>query len=153
MLKRISAALLIGISSLAAGGARTVTAAQNPLQGTWQIVNPAGGIAGLFIFAGTHYSMMGASPDRPEVADLSKATADEVRALYNPMIANTGVYEIAGNQVTIRPIAAKIPVVMKPGAYEVYEFKVENKTLTLTQRRNVRGPVDQGNVWTLTHVE
>jgi ribosomal protein S28E/S33 len=42
---------------------------------------------------------------------------------------------------------------MKPGAYEVYEFRIENNNLTLTQRRNVRGPVERGNVWTLTRVE
>jgi hypothetical protein len=42
---------------------------------------------------------------------------------------------------------------MKPGAYEVYEFKIEGNTLTLTQRRNVRGPVEQGTVWTVTRVE
>jgi hypothetical protein len=42
---------------------------------------------------------------------------------------------------------------MKPGAYEVYEFKIDNNTLTLTQRRNVRGPVERGTVWTLTRVE
>jgi len=32
-------------------------------------------------------------------------------------------------------------------------FKIENNNLTLTQRRNVRGPVERGNVWTLTRVE
>jgi hypothetical protein len=110
-------------------------------------------MAGIFIFSGTHYSMMAASTERPDITDLSKATADEVRALYGPMIGNAGVYEIAGNQVTIRPVVAKIPVVMKQGAYEVYEFRIENNTLTLTQRRNVRGPVERGNVWTLTRVE
>ena len=56
--------------------------------------------------------------------------------------ANAGVYEVAGNLVTIRPIVAKIPVVMKPGAYEVYAFLVDNNTLSLTQQRNVRGPVE-----------
>ena len=29
---------------------------------------------------------------------------------------------------------------MKSGAYEVYEFKIDGTTLTLTQRHNVRGP-------------
>jgi len=96
---------------------------------------------------------MAASTERPEVSDLSKATADEVRALYGPMIGNAGTYEISGNEVTIRPVVAKIPVVMKPGAYEIYEFKIEGNTLTLTQRRNVRGPVERGTVWTVTRVE
>jgi hypothetical protein len=151
MLKRLFATVILGISLLVVTHPGSVTAAQSPLQGAWQITNP--GMAGLFIFSGTHYSMMAASPDRPDVTDLSTATAEEVRALYSPMIANTGAFQIAGNQVTIRPVAAKIPVVMKPGAYEVYEFKIDNRTLTLTQRRNVRGPVEQGNVWTLTRVE
>ena len=152
MLKRILVATVVGMFLLTAGGPKTMTAAENPLQGAWQ-VNASSGMAGIFIFAGKHYSMMAASPDRPEIADVSKATADEVRSQYGPMMGNAGVYEIAGNMVTIRPVVAKFPVVMKPGAYEVYEFKIENNILTLTQRRNVRGPVERGNVWTLTRVE
>jgi len=152
MLKRILVVIVLGMFLLTARGSKTMTAAENPLQGAWQ-VNAASGMAGIFIFSGKHYSMMAASTERPDITDLSKDTADEVRALYGPMIGNAGVYEIAGNQVTIRPVVAKIPVVMKPGAYEVYEFKIENNNLTLTQRRNVRGPVERGNVWTLTRVE
>ena len=42
---------------------------------------------------------------------------------------------------------------LKPGAYEVYEFKIDGRTLSLTQRRNVRGPVENGATRTLTRVE
>jgi len=153
MFKRILIAVLTAISLLAATRSSVMTAAENPLQGAWQVMNPPNGMAGIFIFSGKHYSMMAASTERPDITDLSKATADDLRALYGPMVGNAGVYEIAGNQVTIRPVVAKIPVVMKPGAYEVYEFKIENNNLTLTQRRNVRGPVERGAVWTLTRVE
>jgi hypothetical protein len=97
--------------------------------------------------------MMVASPDRPDITDTSQATADELRALWNPMVANAGVYEVEGNLVTIRPIVAKIPVVMKPGAYEVYAFRVEDKTLSLTQQRNVRGPVEGRAPTKLVRVE
>jgi len=152
MFKRILVAMVVGMFLLPTTGSKTMTAAENALQGAWQ-VNASSGMAGIFIFSGKHYSMMAASTERPDITDLSKATADEVRALYGPMIGNAGVYEIAGNQVTIRPVVAKIPVVMKPGAYEVYEFRIESNTLTLTQRRNVRGPVERGNVWTLMRVE
>src|SRR5262245_57711285 len=153
MFKRIFIAVLIGMSLLTATRSRMVTAAENPLQGAWQVMNPSNGMAGVFIFSSKHYSMMAASTERPDITDLSNATADQLRALYGPMVGNAGVYEIAGNQVTIRPVVAKIPIVMKPGAYEVYEFKVEDKNLTLTQRRNVRGPVERGTVWTLARVE
>ena len=152
MLKRVIVVTIVGISVLTASGFGIVRPEDNPLQGTWQLTS-ANGWTGIFIFAGKHYSMMAASADRPEISDLSKATADEVRALYGPMIGNAGAYEISGNQVTIRPVVAKIPVVMKQGAYEVYEFKIEGNTMTLTQRRNVRGPVEQGTVWTVTRVE
>ena len=153
MFNRIFVAVLIGTSLLTATRSSIMTTAENPLQGAWQVMNPANGMAGIFIFSGKHYSMMAASTDRPDITDLSSATANDLRALYGPMVGNAGVYEIAGNQVTIRPVVAKIPIVMKPGAYEVYEFKVENNNLTLTQRRNVRGPVERGAVWTLTRVE
>jgi hypothetical protein len=152
MLKRILVAMVVAMFLLTAIGPRIMTAAESPLQGAWQ-VNSSSGMAGVFIFSGRHYSMMAARTDRPDITDLSKATADDMRALYGPMIGNAGVYEIAANEVTIRPVVAKIPVVMKPGAYEVYEFKIENTNLTLTQRRNVRGPVERGNVWMLTRVE
>ncbi|HEX6465561.1 MAG TPA: hypothetical protein VFZ98_13960 [Vicinamibacterales bacterium] len=152
MPKRIAVVTFIAMSVLAPSRLGIVRAADNPLQGAWQLTN-ANGFAGIFIFSAKHYSMMAASTERPEITDLSKATADEVRALYGPMIGNAGVYEISGNQVTIRPVVAKIPVVMKAGAYEVYEFKIEGNSLTLTQRRNVRGPVERGTVWTLTRVE
>jgi len=153
MFKRSFVGVLTGMLLLTATGSSIMTGAENPLQGSWQVMNPGNAMAGIFIFSGKHYSMMAASTDRPDITDLSKATADDLRALYGPMVGNAGEYEIAGNQVTIRPVVAKIPVVMKPGAYEVYEFKVENNNLTLTQRRNVRGPVERGAVWTLTRVE
>src|SRR5262245_30973712 len=153
MFKRTFIAVLVGMSLLTATRPSIMTAAENSLQGAWQVLNPSNGMAGIFIFSGKHYSMMAASTERPDIPDLSKATADEMRALYGPMVGNAGVYEIAGNQVTIRPVVAKIPIVMKPGAYEIYEFKVENNNLTLTQRRNVRGPVERGTVWTLARVE
>ena len=41
--------------------------------------------------------------------------------------------------ITIQPLVAKIPVVMTPGANEVYRFRIEGKTLTLRQVRNARG--------------
>jgi hypothetical protein len=130
-----------------------VRAADNPLLGAWQVMDASGRSAGLYIFANNHYSMMVAATDRPDITDLSKASIDELRNLYAPMTGNAGVYEIEGNAVTIRPIVAKIPVVMKPGAFEVYGFRVEDNTLFLTQQRNVRGPVQNGNTTRLVRVE
>jgi hypothetical protein len=114
-------------------------AAESPLVGAWQLDPAQSGEAALYLFTPTHYSMLLAATDRPDIADTSKATADEMRALWGPMIANAGTYEISGDLITIHPVVAKIPVVMKSGANEVYRFHIEGKTLTLTQVRNARG--------------
>src|SRR5215813_8737736 len=114
--------------------------ADNPLEGVWQVRDVGGQpAAGGYIFTGKHYSMMVATTDRPQIDDTSKATADELRAMWGPMAANAGTYDVSGNLVTIRPIVAKIPVVMKPGANEVYAFRIEGNTLSFTQQRNARG--------------
>ena len=127
-------------------------AANNPLMGVWR-VDGSQSLAGLYLFTSAHYSMIAAAPDRPDISDTSKATADELRALWGPMLANAGAYEIAGDLVTIRPVVAKIPVVMKPGAYEVYRFRIEGDTLSFTQVRNARGPVERGSTLKLVRVE
>ena len=139
--------LVLAIAGLAVVPAKArlaaVAAPENPLLGVWRVMDAQGQPgSGVYIFTARHYSMMTASTDRPDITDTSQASADELRALWNPMIANSGVYEIDGNLVTIHPIVAKIPVVMKPGAFEVYAFAIDGKTLSLTQRRNVRGPVE-----------
>jgi hypothetical protein len=116
--------------------------ASRPLEGAWRVVDAAGQPGpGVYIFAKTHYSMMVVSPDRPDV-DAAQATADELRAMWGPIAANAGVYELEGNLLTIRPIVAKIPIVMKAGAYEVYAFTIQGDRLSPTQKRNVRGPVE-----------
>jgi len=147
---RCTLLIVLGGLLLVPAPARIARAAASPLQGAWQVTD---GRAGLYIFAGTHYSMMAATSDRPDITDLSKASREELIALYAPIVGNAGLYEIEGNLVTIRPVVAKIPVVMKPGAYEVYEFKIDGSTLSLTQRRNVRGPVENGATTRLTRVE
>ena len=116
----------------------TAFAADSPLVGAWQL-DPAQSGQALYLFTPTRYSMMWVAPDRPDIADMSKATADELRAVWGPMLANAGTYEVAGDLITIHPVVAKIPVVMKPGANEVYRFRIEGKTLTLKQVRNARG--------------
>ena len=150
MVRRVAISTVLVGFVLLSTHAPAMRAQTSPLRGAWQVTD---GRAGLYIFAGTHYSMMAAAIDRPDITDLTKASRDELIALYGPMLGNAGVYEISGNLVTIRPVVAKIPIVMKSGAYEVYEFKVEGDTLSLTQRRNVRGPVTNGATTRLMRVE
>src|SRR5215813_11957734 len=129
-------------------------AADSPLVGAWQLDPEQSGQAALYLFTPTRYSMVLAATDRPDIADMSKATADELRAIWGPLLANAGTYEVSGDLITIHPVVAKIPVVMKPGANEVYRFRIEAKTLTLQQVRNARGvTVDSAPMFKFVRVE
>src|SRR5262245_50601303 len=119
---------LASLLLLSAGTPLASAAPASALEGVWQVMEISGQpLAGLYIFAGSHYSMMEAATDRTEIDD-ARATADELRAVWGPMLGNAGTYEISGNQITIHPIVAKFPRVMKAGAYEVYSFQIEGKT-------------------------
>ena len=154
MLKRTAIALALAVLFVPAHILVSATA-NGPLEGAWQVMDVSGmPVAGLYIFTGTHYSMMFATKDRPQIDDTNKATADELRAMWGPMAANAGIYEVSGNLVTIKPTVAKIPIVMKEGANEVYAFRIEGNILSLTQQRNARGvSVQNANTIRLMRVE
>lgn len=139
---------LIALSLLAVVIASSAPRAQSrsPLKGAWKATAVAAGpnnqpIVGLAIFGETHYSIMyfDATRERPDIANVGAASADDMRALWNGWVANTGTYDVNGDLVTIHPTGAKNPVVMKPGANEVYRYKIEGNTLSWTQQRNARG--------------
>ena len=141
MIVILLAALVVGAGTF---GARAVST--SPLKGAWKAVDVTAGpqtrkTVGLAIFSESHYSIVvfDAESGRPDVADVSKATADEMRGLWAGWIANTGTYDVNGDLVTIHPTGAKIPVVMKAGANEVYRYRIDGNTLTWAQQRNARG--------------
>jgi hypothetical protein len=147
------------------------TAAQTPrpsIQGVWRVVEatitgPAartisfGERPNLTIITATHYSRVEVQADgpRPVVADVAKASADELRAAWGPFVAEAGTYDIAasGDVVTMRPIASKNPAVMGPGVFVAYAYKLEGNTLSLTQQRNQNGPFPNPFTLKLVRVE
>ena len=138
---------------LLAGHGTAAQPARASIQGAWRVVEAA--ITGpgartiafadrpnLTIITARHYSRVEVQADgpRPVVADVAKASADELRAAWGPFVAEGGTYEVAGNLITMRPIASKNPAVMGPGVFITYSFKLEGDTLLLTQQRNQNGP-------------
>jgi len=74
---------------------------RDSLQGVWKPVETGAGpnttpLVGLAIFTQTHYSVMyfGAAPERPDIVDVSTASADEMRVLWAGWAAHTGSYEV-----------------------------------------------------------
>ena len=90
-----------------------------------------------------HYSRINidAEGPRPIVANVTKASADDLRAVWGPFVGEAGTYEVAaGNLITMRPIAAKNPAVMGPGVFITYSYKLDGDTTWVTQQRNENGP-------------
>jgi hypothetical protein len=111
---------------------------------------------GLWIFTGRHYSMVTVNsttprPDLPQ--DINTATADQLRAAWQPFTGQAGTYEVKGSTVTFRPIVAKNPGVMATGNFNTLSYKVDGNTLTLTQTAGRNGPVANPTTFKFNRVE
>jgi hypothetical protein len=126
------------------------------LQGVWQAVEVT--VTGpeartitipeprpnLIILTARHYSRVEIHSEapRPVVADVAKASAGELRAVWGPFVGEAGTYEVAGgNTLTMRPLVAKNPALMAPGSFITYSYKREGDTLWVTFQKNQHGPI------------
>lgn len=150
MHKGFLAALIFGLLT-------TNGTAQQPaprqIQGVWRVVEAT--ITGpsartisfseqpnLTTITPRHYSRVEiqANGPRPVLKDVATASADELRAVWGPVVAEAGTYDVTADLITMRPIASKNPAVMGPGVFITYAFKLDGDTLVLTQQRNQNGP-------------
>lgn len=142
-----SLALLIG---------NDVAAQSKPasIQGVWQVVEvtTTGPDArkitqvpgNLTILTARHYSRVEVHTDqaRQQPADISKASADELRGVWGPFVAEAGTYQITGtNLVTLRPIVSKNPLAMAKGSFRTFSYKLDGDTLWITEQSTQSGPV------------
>ena len=110
----------------------------------------------LTILTARHYSRVEdqSEQSRHILADLAKASADELRAAWGPFVGEAGTYELAdGNLITMRPIASKNPAVMGPGVFITYSYKLDGDTLSVTQQRNEKAPFANPVTFRLVRVE
>jgi len=144
-------------------------ASEPTIQGVWRVteVTTTGKDAstnkspqpGLYIFTAKHYSIVRvngtkARPDLPE--DPTKATAAQLLANWGPsgFAAQSGTYEVAGGKLTLRPIAARGTRPMASGAVSTAAYKVDGKTLSITQQHGSDGkPIANPTTWKLTRID
>ena len=109
----------------------------------------------LAIITAKHYSRLEIHADvRPNLTDASKATADELRQVWGPVVAEAGSYETSGGKVlTLHPVVAKNPATMQAGSFASYVYRLAGDTLWLTIERDQRGPVANPPTIKLTRVE
>src|SRR5262245_34182161 len=127
MRKLFLAALAVGLIAAQESSAQTP---RRSIQGVWRVVEAA--ITGpgartisfaerpnLTIITAKYYSRVEVQADgpRPTLADVSKASADELRAVWGPFVGEAGTYEVTPGVMTFRPIASKNPAVMGPGVF------------------------------------
>jgi hypothetical protein len=151
MQKLLATVLIAG--SLTSHG-MTAQTTPRTIQGVWRIVEATitgpgartvafSGQPNLTIITAKHYSRVEIQTDaaRPILADVAKASADELRAVWGPVVSEAGTYEVTpGGLITMRPIASKNPAVMGTGVFITYSYKLDGDTLSLTQQRNQTGP-------------
>jgi hypothetical protein len=110
----------------------------------------------LAIITAKHYSRLEIHADyaRPNLADASKASADELRQVWGPVVAEAGTYETSdGKLLTLHAVVAKNPATMQPGSFSTYAYRLAGDTLWLTLQRDQRGPVTNPPTIKLTRVE
>jgi hypothetical protein len=158
------AALSVGLLT-SQGTAQQST--RESIQGVWRIVEATtsgpgartiafGDRPNLTIITARHYSRVEVQSDgpRPILADVAKASADELRAAWGPFVSEAGTYEVTpGSVITMRPIASKNPAVMGQGVFITYSYKLDGDTLSLTQQRNQNGPFANPFALKLVRVE
>ena len=160
---------LFGAASVAllASHATAAQSTRASIQGVWRIVDATttgpgartiafGERPNLTIITARHYSRVEVQADKPRpiLADVAKASADELRAVWGPFVSEAGTYELtSGSLITMRPIASKNPAVMGPGVFITYSYKLEGDSLSLTQDRNQNGPFANPFTLRLTRVE
>jgi hypothetical protein len=157
---------VLGVGLLSSHGMAGQSSPQS-IQGVWRIVEakipaPAARTISfaerpnLTIITARHYSRVEVQADgpRPILADVSSASADELRAAWGPFVSEAGTYEVTpGNLITMRPIASKNPAVMGPGIFITYSYTLDGDTLSLTQQRNQNGPFPNPFTLKLARVE
>jgi hypothetical protein len=155
------------IVSIVAGRTIAPSAAESnaAIQGVWRTLEVVvAGAAGrtfkpdatLAIFHGRHYSRVEvhAEQPRPLLGNPAAASADQLREVWGPFVAEAGTFEMSGGDViTMRATVAKNPAAMRDGASSVYRYRRDGDRLMLTEVRTPAGPSAQPVTVTLTRVE
>lgn len=90
---------------------------------------------GFILFTAKHYSIVSVTSDNPRPPlpeDVSKATADQLRATWGPFVANSGTYEAKDGVLELHPALAKT----SPSG-QTWSYKIEGATLTLTPTKGL----------------
>lgn len=151
------AAVLIPTASV------TGEAPSERLEGVWQAVevtlgSPAGTIKpgpNLTIISGRFYSRVEVQTHevRPVLTNPRTATAEELRQVWGPVVAEAGSFELRDDLIILRPTISKNPAAMASDVSIIYAYKLDGGTLTLTAQHDLHGPVTNTLIVKLVRVK
>jgi hypothetical protein len=122
----------------------------NSLDGAWRVdalIGPGTRVLddpqpGLLLFTGRHYSYTFVTSQGPRAPlPIGPATPEALVNAWNPFTANAGTFETRGEVMTRRPLVAKSPDAMAPGAFNEYTFRISADTMWITPTRTEAGEI------------
>jgi hypothetical protein len=163
----IRKAMLVGVLVLAFAVSFAAQSKSGSIRGAWKLtqVTRTGPSAvsngnpqpSLYLFTAKHYSIMSVNSEQPRPSvgrgEVPQATADQLRAMWDPFTANSGTYEISGDTLTTHPMVAKNPGVMVSGNFTTYTVTIQGNTLTLVTKANNSGPAQNPTTYKLARLE
>jgi len=109
----------------------------------------------LSIITKKHYSHIDIHADgpRPLLSDMENASAEDLRQVWGPVVAEAGSYELSSGTFVTHPVVSKNPAAMTAGSFTSYSYRVSGDTLWLTPQRDSRGAVKSPPTIKLVRVE
>ena len=119
-----------------------ISSAETPLEGAWLLTETqtADGnvdsdpLRGLIIFTSTHYSVMYATGEKPRaLMDEENPSGEQTINAYESIIANSGRYDIEGDEFMTRAYVAKYPNYMDewPENVTTFSYSIDGDALTI----------------------
>ena len=146
-MRAIVLASMVAVISLPGTGAAQ---SASSLEGAWRVdalIGPGERVLedpqpGLLLFTGRYYSYTFVTSEGPRAPlPTGPATPEVLVNAWNPFTANAGTFETRGDVMTRRPLVAKSPAAMAPGAFNEYTFRLSADTMWVTPTRTESGDV------------
>jgi len=143
--------LALGVAALLTPLGAAAQGSESGLEGAWRVVEtrttgPGARVVrdpqpGLLLFVDGHYSYTLVTGDGPRTElPGGLVMAEDLVRVWNPFTANAGTYQVDGDRMIRRPIVAKSPDAMAPGAFNEYTFRLSADTLWITSAGTETGP-------------
>jgi hypothetical protein len=133
------------------------------LEGVWQAVEVTHGAPAvtikpgpnLTIISGRFYSRVDVQTHgpRPVLTNPLTATAEELRQVWGPVVAEAGSFELRDDLIILRPSISKNPTAMAPDVSIIYAYNLDGEILTLTAQHDLHGPVTNTLIVKLVRVK